>query len=242
MDIIMPDISFTSKEFEYFHPRYRRNREYNKQRLKVRRKLGEIGTILLQSLKKNDIPVTKKTSLHHPYSYNSYEVNSIWLYFSPSAKTYNDLKKILGDDLGKDLDVTYLHTLLLVGIEHQGLFISLKIHPQAWWDGQNLKNKCSQKTQRMVLLEKLILLDDFYLKLHEWPNKHLCSQLNLDKITEFIDIYTPGEHWLHVNMEISRENPIATSPDCINLIKEKLLSLIPIYSFIKWNPKNNFIF
>lgn len=236
------DIVFATNDFNCFAKQFHRKREYNQFRLKVRRKLGDLGACVLPMLKDAGLSLVAKTSLHHPYSYNSFAVDSQWVYFSPASQTLHHLKKILGTYVGADLDSHYTHTLLVIGIQQSGIYISLKIHPQAWWDGQNFKNKCGRREQQSLLLSFLHKLDNFYLKLHDWPNKYCCNDITIDDLKNYLRYYTPGEHWLHLDYEIARETPVATSPDLVKFAAQQLLSLVAIYRFITWAVDNNYVF
>lgn len=236
----MKNIKFQKNEFNYFSPDYKRSKEINKLRLNVKRKFAEIGKILIKDLKKV-VDVKPLTSLHHPYIYNRFAVESIWLYFTPKPDTYKELSSILGKELSKDLTNQYNHTLLIAGIEYNGLFISLKIHPSAWWDGQNIKNKCKDKAQCEHFVNLLREHQNFYLRLHEWPRKYECHNIKVSHIHEFFKYYTPGEHWFHLNYDISKEMELATSETFSELVKKTLIQLIPLYKFIKWTPDNNYV-
>ena len=134
----------------------------------------------------------------------------------------------------------YNNTLLLLGIEQERLLISLKVHPAAWWDGQNIKNKCNRQ-QSGVLLKLLNNLDGFSLKLDSWPNLHCCSLLTASDLQRFFDYYVPGEHWFHLDYYLEKNQPIATSEQFVDFAREKLLELIPVYRFIVWQPDNNYV-
>ena len=236
-------VVFSPKDFEYFAPNCCRDREYNKFRLQIRRKLGRLGEQLLPTFKKAGLDLVIRTSLHHPYTFNGFAVGSQWVYFAPAAATYKELQeKVLGVDLGEELDLHYTHTLLLVGIEHGGLFVSLKIHQNAWWDGQNVKNKYGQPAEQMVLLNSLRNLSNFCLKLHTWPNRHVCDKLTPEELKRYFDYYIPGDHWFHLDCEIPKENPLVTSADFTAFARKQLVDLIPVYQYIVWNPGNNFLF
>ena len=233
--------SFNAYEFDYFKPELRRNKVLDQHRLKVKRKLHQIGKILLPELKKEGFEVVFNTSLHHPYIYNRFAVDSLWLYFSPSPDSCEELKTLLGPYIGKDLKKNYNHTTLVVGIEYDGLFIALKIHPQAWWDGQNLKNKCKKPDQRKEFLLLLNQLEGYHLLLDNLPHKRICKELRLEGLKSFFKYYIPGEHWLHLKYCMKKEDKLATNIEFINFAKKQLLLLQPVYKFIRWNTENNYL-
>jgi hypothetical protein len=235
-------IQFTPQDFICFAEENRDNREFNKYRLRVRRKLGDLGHLLLPHLQHAGLPMMMRTSLHHPYTFNRYAVQSQWLYFSPAPESYQELREeILGPDFKEDLEHHYTHTLLLIGIERKGLFISLKIHQQAWWDSQNLQNKCSLAQERATLRQLLLPLRGFALRLHDWPNRHVCETISIEQLTQYFQYFKPGSHWFHVDLEIASDS-LAPDSDFAGFAREKLLSLVPLYRFIMWRPDNNFLF
>lgn len=234
------NVVFSAKDFQCFEERYRRSREHNRFRLDVRRKLNSLGASLLADLQGKGIEVVMRTSLHHPYTYNRFSVDSQWVYYSP-GEDWQTLKEKLGP-VGEDLDFHYMHTLLLVGIQAQGLFISLKIHRNAWWDGQNLKNKCKRRENRAEFLQLLKGLEKFCLRLDAWPNSPQCPELDSDAISGYFQYYTPGEHWFHLDCDVAKDDPLAMSFGFQEFAREKLFSLLPVYSFIRWKPDNNYVF
>ena len=235
-------MNFCTNDFSCFEPTRRRNKEYNAARLAVRRKLGELGKIVLPALSKAGLKLTAKTSLHHPYIHNNYSVDSQWLYFAPEKKAIAALKKILGISFADELDSHYTHILLVIGIDLEGLFVSLKINPKAWWDGMNLKNKCQSATLCSEFRELLNNLERFNLKIHDWKKLYPCGDLKKSDIATFLQYYTPGNHWLHLDYRINHTEPVATSPQFTEISEKFLLALIPLYRFIQWSPDNNHIF
>ncbi|NUM35178.1 MAG: hypothetical protein HUU50_11575 [Candidatus Brocadiae bacterium] len=237
----MQEILFYSSEFEFFQAEQKRNKGWNEYRLKVRRKLHLLGKEILVALQNKGLQVDLTSSLHHPYIHNRFAVEGIWAYFSPAPQEYGELEKILGQDVAQDLKVHYNHTLLLVGIEHQGLFVSMKIHPLAWWDGQNLKNKCQNREKCKEFLELLHKLSGFCLKLDDWPNLHKCENITLSSLDQYFRYYIPGKHWFHLDNRVSKENPLATSAEFSLFALNQILSLIDVYRFIRWQPSNNYV-
>ncbi len=237
----MQEIIFQSHEFEFFQTEQKRKKEWNEYRLKVKRKLHHLGKEILVALQNKELKLNLTSSLHHPYIHNRFAVESLWAYFSPAKEEYESLEKILGQDISQDLKAHYNHTLLIVGIDRQGLFISLKIHPLAWWDGQNLKNKCQDREKCKAFLELIKKLSGFYLKLDDWPNMHKCEELTLSSLEQYFQYYIPGKHWFHLDNQINKENPLATSPDFGIFAQNQLLSLVDVYRFIRWQPYNNYV-
>ena len=48
--------------------------------------------------------------------------------------------------------------------------------------------------------------------------------------------YTPGEHWLHVQRQLPKEDALEMGPDAEAWVRSSLLSLLPAYHMILWDP------
>ena len=63
-----------------------------------------------------------------------------------------------------------------------------------------------------------------------------------DELNMFLKYYSPGEHWLHLDYRISREDSCIEEQLLIEKLKQLLITIIPVYKFIKWSPNNNYVF
>lgn len=235
-------MNFSNYDFETFHPQKRKSREHNQQRLKVKRKLQKMGELIKPALKEADLPVLIKTSLHHPFIHNNFYVDSQWLYFTPAKKLINPLKDILGSSFHKELNSSYTHLVLVISIDYEKVTLSLKIHASAWWDGQNIKNKCAQKENREEFCALLQQAPEFSLKVHDWKKLYHCQDMKESELASFFHYYTPGEHWFHMDHVIGREDPLATNPNFLEHATKLFTSLVKVYRFMLWSPDNNFLF
>ena len=131
-----------------------------------------------------------------------------------------------------------IQTVLEVCLDDEIVEAALRIHPQAWWDGENLKKK---------LLNDAAALDDFCaklkalpggfnLKLHDWRADHWCASITPGAVKELMQHYTPGEHWLHVQRQLPKEDALEMGPEAEAWVRSSLLSLLPVYHMILWDP------
>lgn len=232
---------FDDVDFSVFEEHKRRDPFYNETRLRVKRKLAVLGKILEKSLP-GDLKLKHRTSLSHPYSFNSYYVASQWVYFARSEKDRKALKKHLGAELGADLDPNYIHLLLMVEIDVLGLTVALRIHNKAWWDGENLKKKCRDEGELEKLLFLLNPLEGFILSIHDWKKEYICGKLKKGDLINYFKYYIPGDHWLHLRSFLPREDPLTGTGEMLDWIREKVVALVETYQFIGWTPENNFLF
>jgi hypothetical protein len=76
----------------------------------------------------------------------------------------------------------------------------------------------------------------FNMKLHDWKKDNWCAQAKAGELKETLGHYTPGNHWLHVQRQLPKEDALAMGPDAEQWVKASLLSLLPLYRFTLWSP------
>ena len=83
----------------------------------------------------------------------------------------------LGAELAKDLDAAYRNAYLCAAVESDALEVSLRIHADAWYDGQNLVNARKKEGLDAWLAILLNELEGFRLRLADWKGEWLCGAL-----------------------------------------------------------------
>src|SRR5262245_20132376 len=199
-----PPTSFAASDFRAFEKEKWRNEAWNGDRLIVKRRLLALGKSLQDALKPAGLDLVARASLHHPYTFNAYCVSEMWTYLS--RKSRGALKMLFGEDLGKDLDPNYVQLLLLLSIDFDGVGLALRIHPQAWWEGQNVKNKCADETRLLEFRALLNALDGFVLSIHDYKKEYRCGKLFRDDVSTFFQYYTPGNHWLNLRRRWAKDD------------------------------------
>ncbi len=76
----------------------------------------------------------------------------------------------------------------------------------------------------------------YNLKLHDWKKDHWCSSAKPAEIKEMLGHYTPGNHWLHVQRQLPKEDAVAMGPEAETWVRTSLLALLPLYRFTLWDP------
>lgn len=225
-------------DFEVFQPHKRRDSFYNETRLRVKRKLAKIGKALQRELPKG-LGFQHRTSLSHPYIYNGYCVSSMRVYFFRKLAK-GKLRGILGPDLGKDLDPGYMHPLIAVEISLEELRLELVIPQKAWWEGENWKRKCRDADRREELLGCLRGLKGFGFYIHNWKKRYDCEGMGRGDLEEYFSYYTPGVHDSFLRRVWLREEVLGGLS--FGELRDGFLSLLPVFDFIVWTEKNNYIF
>src|SRR5262245_47340089 len=183
-----PVVAFEPSDFKAFEKDKWRSEAWNNDRLIVKRRLLDLGKGIQKALAEAGEELVARSSLHHPYTFNAYSVSEMWAYLS--RKSRGSLKMLFGEDLGKDLDPNYVQLLLILSIDFEGVGIALRIHPSAWWEGQNVKNKCEDAARLEELRALLNALEGYTLTIHDWKKEYPCGKLYRDDVQAFFKYYT----------------------------------------------------
>ncbi len=237
---------FEPWDFEALSGPRSRSPEYNEKRLEARRRLLALGKDAAKKVKSIGVSLEARSSLHNPHAFNGNRVSRLWTYLVRAKTEKARLRKVLGSDLAKDLDRAYKNIYLCLAIEHDALEVSLRIHADAWYDGQNLLRRV--KAEGLDgWLSVLNTLDGFRLGLDDWKGEWRCGKLTRESLEEYLRHYTPGEHQLLVE----RRWPVPTDPEQRKAILAgevsetmlaEVLRLVPLYEYCAWSRTSDFLF
>ena len=228
---------FLKRDFLAFEKHRQNDDEYNALRLAIRRKLKRVADRAKELAKAQGVELAGKEGLHHPYTFNAYRVKEQRSYLCRSDKERKKLAAFFGQALGKEAETHYIQTVLAVCIDHQVVEAALRIHPQAWWDGENLKKKCATPDGLAKWTAMLNALPKgFGLRLHDWKNVHWTGSAKAGDLRDMFGFYTPGNHWLHVVRELPQEDALAMQAEGPEWVVQSLLALLPMYQFVLWTP------
>lgn len=231
--------AFLDRDFKAYERHRQDDPEYDGLRLQVRRKLKAMVDQTQRVAKERGVELSTQAGLHRPYTFNGYRVREQRAYMCRSPKERKKLASFFGEALGKDAETHYIQTVLEVCLDETIVEVALRIHPQAWWDGEHLKKRVLQ--DRAALDECCALLralpPGFDLKLHDWRKHNWCSAIRGDELRQTLSHYTPGEHWLHVQRQLPKEDALALGTEAEQWVQASLLSLLPLYRFVLWEPQ-----
>jgi len=245
-------LPFEARDLESLAPARARDKQYDEWRLVARRKLAVIAKRAVagaKALGEEGVELDSRTSLHHPHAFNGNRVQRLWAYITRSKKAKTRLRRTLGSDLAKDLDSAYRNLYLCVALEHDALEVSLRIHADAWYDGQNATRRLAKEGVRgwMALLNEL---DGYQLRLADWKGEWPCGKLTPEQVEEYLRFYTPGEHAL----AIERRWPVPTDPGAVaareatfseevpQILVDELVRLVPLYRYMAWSDESDHLF
>lgn len=227
---------FLERDFLAYERHRQDDPEYNSLRLSVRRKLKKITDEVKRRAADAGLELAGQAGLHHPYTFNSYRVREQRAYLCRSNRERRKLAAFFGEALGKDAETHYIQTVLEVSLDDQVVEAALRIHPLAWWDGENLKKKVAAGGLQEWCDMLRALPAGFALKLHDWRKVYWAAEARPDRLREYFDSYTPGEHWLHLVRELPKEDALAMGLDAPQWLAASLTALAPPYRFILWEP------
>lgn len=230
--------TFLERDFKAYERHRQDDPEYNALRLSVRRKLKAIVDGVVKDAKPLGTDLSAQAGLHHPYTFNSYRVREQRAYCCRGTRERKKLASFFGEALGKDAETHYIQTVLEVCLDDQVVEAALRVHPQAWWDGENLKKKVLGDAAAMEQFCALLraLPPGFNVKLHDWKLDHWCSSVKPSELREMFQQYTPGNHWLHVQRQLPKEDALAMGAEAEAWVRSSLIALLPVYRFVLWDP------
>ncbi|MEM7310901.1 MAG: hypothetical protein AAF682_29800 [Planctomycetota bacterium] len=238
-------VAFEEGDFHALSEGLCRNPDYNDRRLLARRKLLALGKRAVARIKTEEgTALDSRTSLHNPNTFNGMRVRRLWAYLTRAKAEKRKLRSILGAELAKDLDSAYRNAYLCVALEAEALEVSLRIHPDAWYDGQNLKNRCEREGVQ-AWLGLLNELPGYFLRLHDWKGEWRCGELTGGRLEEFLGSWTPGEHALAVERRwpAPAGNRGAVLDEGVpEAVIDELARLVPLYRFCAWSDESSFLF
>ncbi|MFY9344073.1 MAG: hypothetical protein WAT39_16405 [Planctomycetota bacterium] len=229
---------FLERDFKAYERHRQDDPEFDALRLSVRRKLKAMVDQVVKEAKSAGVELSAQAGLHRPYTFNSYRVREQRAYLCRGTKERKQLAAFFGEALGKDAETHYIQTVLEACLDDQIVEAALRIHPQAWWDGENLKKKVLGDPAKLEEFCALLraLPGGFNLKLHDWKKDHWCASAKASEVKEMFGHYTPGNHWLHVQRQLPKDDAVAMGPDGEAWVRSSLLALLGVYRFVLWDP------
>lgn len=221
-----------------------RDPQYNDRRLVLRRKLLSLTKVFAAEAKVAGVEFDVRTSLHAPSSFNGNQVKRIWGYATRNKAEKKRLKGVLGADLAKDLDAAYRNAYICAAVESDAVEVSLRIHADAWFDGQNIVSRVKKEGVDGWKRE-LNALEGFRLRLADWKGEWICGALGREKLEEFLKYYKPAEHALLVERRWPAP-PGARAPlfgaEVPRTIVAEMMRLVPLYRYMAWSQESDFLF
>lgn len=228
------------KDFRAFEKHKWSDPEFNAERLLLKRKLQAMGEPVRDALAAAGEPLQLRTSIHNPYKFNGNRVDSLRFYLSPSDKAKQEIKSLLGVDFAEDTDASYVGVNLVFVVAADEVRLGLRVHERAWWDVQNVRNRCATREGAEGFAAALNgVVGGYDLTMHNWQKRYPCGQLRWDDAMNYFRYLEPGVHRMQVARSIRKDAPELFQPGLCAMIAREFESLLPVYRFILWSPSNS---
>lgn len=222
-----------------------RDAQYDDRRLVARRKLAAVGREATRRLKRDaGLDLLARTSLHRPHAFNGMRVRRLWVYLCRGKAEKARLKRALGAELARDLDAAYRNAYLCAALEAEALEASLRIHADAWYDGQNLKHRAEREGLE-GWREVLAPLAGYRIRLADWKGEWACDTVSADGLREILGWWRPGEMGLRVERRWpapAGAREAALGPEVPRVLVDELVRLAPLYRYAAWSRESDFLF
>jgi hypothetical protein len=249
---------FTAADFDAYQQKKWKSNVFNRERLEVKQKLVALGRELQSAMLAPDGSLlAAEPSVEHPALWNHKQVEAQHLYFSRNEGARKELDAII--DRGKsiasmidDPSPQRNHLFLAVTLTDAAMELSLKLHPDARVDRENLERKCDDHFERTKLLHLMHALGPGF-RAGVPPELVPVAELDEGKLHELIVVFgksatthvlvPPGApHPLfYVGRAIARDEALAAGSGLVDVARAGLTSLLPIYRFIAWSRDNDFV-
>ncbi|MEW6072198.1 MAG: hypothetical protein AB1726_06315 [Planctomycetota bacterium] len=238
-------VTFAEGDFHALSAALAADPQFNNRRLETRRKILALGKIAAREAGRHGQILDCRSSLHHPHPLNGMRVTRIRAALFRGKGERRRLAGILGAELGGDLASAHRNGHLFLSIEAEALEAGLSLHPEAWYDGQNLVNRVQREGIGPWRAELNSLGVPWRLQMHDWKGRWDCGALTTEALEEYLSYYRPGDH----RLAVSRRWPAppgargaALGPAAGEEIVAEALRLLPLYRFTVWSAASDFLF
>ncbi|MDB4968445.1 MAG: TolA protein [Myxococcales bacterium] len=248
---------FTAADFDAYQAKKWKSNVFNRERLEVKQKLASLGRELQGAMIAPDgSPLAVEESVEHPALWNHKQVEAQHLYFSRNEGARKELDAIIerGKSLASMIDdptPQRNHLFLAVTLTEQTIELSLKLHPDARVDRENLERKCEDHFEREKLLNLLRGLGQGYnvgitpeltsvAELDDARLIALMQSLGKPAQAPVLTLGTP-QRLFYVGRAIPRAEATAAGAALADEAKTALQALLPVYRFISWSRENDFL-
>lgn len=260
----------TAADFSCYEPQKWRSNVFNRERLEIKQKLlslaREVGVALTAS---DGSPLFIEASVEHPALWNHKQVEAQHIYFSRNEAARKALDAIIDrqkpiSTLLDDPTPQRNHVFLAISLSHEGLELSVKLHPEASVDRHNLERKLEEHYECLGFVDLLRSLSPGFqigvtpdrTPIHAPDSTPVLDEPALRAIVHKLPTATsighpapflpPGQvptvHMFYVGRAVPRAEILAMSPAAVEAFtRDGLAELLPVYRFIAWSRENDFV-
>lgn len=244
---------FSDRDFDSYAPQKWRSNAFTRDRQEVKQKLLALGRQAAAGLIGSDgAPLLVEASAEHPALWNHHQVSAQHVYFSRNEGARKEIDGIIDRArpiaaLLDDPSPQHSHLFLAVSVWQGAAEISLKLHPDARVDRQNLERKCEDYFEREKLLGLLKALPAGF-QLGRMPTDPTARDADLTpveglddaRLQDVIATTAAGAAWFYVGLRIPRGDE-RLGAAFAEVARASLEGLLPVYHFVAWTRDNDFV-
>lgn len=243
----MSFLGLTDNDFDAYQSRKWQSHLFNRERLDVKQKLLQIAREVSPHIVGTDgQPLAVEASVEHPALWNHKRVEAQHIFFTRCEQARKELESLI--DKGKSLSaliedpsLLHKHVLLAVTVNDQQVEIGLRLHADARVDRQNLERKSLDFFQRERLLHLLRSLPDpFHVGVVDGEFSPACT-LEDEHLVSLLQRFSVSSSYLVVGRQYPRHEPTLRSVAVVEVIRDALVKLLPIFHFVAWTRENDFL-
>jgi transcription antitermination factor NusG len=245
---------FTGADFDAYAQKKWKSNVFTRERQEVKQKLIALGRELQGALVAADgSPLTAEPSVEYPALWNHKQVEAQHLFFSRNEGARKELDAIIDrqTSLASMIDdPTPLrnHVFLAATVGVEAFELSVKLHPDARIDRQNLEQRCEDHFEREKLLRLLHGLGAGY-RAGVWPELAPVAELDEEKLKKIISSLgqiaapLPGQphRLLYVGVALAKDEVLRQAGGLVATARAALTALLPVYRFIAWSRDNDYV-
>ncbi len=151
--------AFSEHDFDAYAPAKWRSNVWNRDRLEVKQKLGQLARALAPEVTSVDgEPLQLDESSEHPALWNHKQVDAQHVFFARTQAARRELDRLMDrarsmTTLLDDPTPQRNHLFLTVALDEAGLEVALKLHPEATVDRRNLEARLADGWERARFVE-----------------------------------------------------------------------------------------
>jgi transcription antitermination factor NusG len=246
---------FTNADFDAYQSKKWKSNVFNRERLEVKQKLVALGRELQGAMVGPDgSPLANEASVEHPALWNHKQVEAQHLYFSRNEGARKELDAIIDrqrtmSSLIDDPTPQRNHIFFAVTLSEPSIELSLKLHPDARVDRENLERKCDDHFEREKLLNMLRALGEGFrfgitpelVPVADVDAAHLQKIVTqLGQPQGFAPPGTPPRLF-YAGRAVPRADAVAAGTAIVDVARAGLAALMPLYRYIAWSRDNDFL-
>ncbi len=230
---------------------------YNRERLEVKQRLLELGRAVGGGVLGGDgSPLFIESSVEHPALWNHKQVDTQSVYFSRHQAARKELDGIIERSkpiasLLDDPTPQRNHLFLAITLTHEALELSLRLHPDACIDRQNLERKLDEHYEAERLIGLLAELPAGYQMGITPELEPIDASLSAEQLRDTIGKLPPGgtlslpgsaPRLLYVGQSLLRGEVLMRTPEeLVDWVQARLFELVPLYRYIAWSRDNDYV-